>query len=800
MLECRGVLKAQRLRNMKEFQSAKKGLLLTFWSIFFCLPSWSFSAKTIEGVEMQFRVISEDAMTCEVYYRFSNWSGQEEPAISTTTGGHVTIPANVTYEYNSAQGVKTKTYIVTRIGVAAFKNCSELTGVSIPNTITSIGGSAFKGCSKLTKATIPNSVKTIGTDVFNGCESLCTIWLPDGMRRIEKGMFSDCHSLANYEIPSTVTYIGDYAFSHCKNLEGIRLSNVLDTIGANAFGGCEALETVALPQSLRFLGSSAFYQCTNLKEIIIPDSVQEIGESAFYECKSLRSILLPASLGAIQPSTFSGCSSLEEIKIPDSVKHIDRDAFRWCAKLHDVYMGRAVEEIKKYAFESCTLLTGLHIPDIEAWCKIKIESEHPFSSSYYSSSSGDRHLYLGDEEITNLVIPASIDSLSFYPFAYCNSVKYVTIPPTVKYIIGNTLDGLEGVCIDDLSAWCKTEFAQGANPLKYAHRLYVNGKEVENLEIPSDVSVISNYAFTQLPVKTIKIPDGVTKIGDFAFYCSGNYRQLEAVDLPNTLTDIGSNAFNGHRMSSISIPCSVKSIGSRAFASYNCLETVKSYIMEPFAIEKNVFEDIHIVGDFTRATLYVPQGTIDKYRATSGWSYFDLPYAQTQSGRRIVEMEDEKEPVEITEGETVLWEERLDFSVWNVLITTDISTNLFQGLQAGDFVYFYIEPLSTDAEYTVYPNLAPSVTPDSNVDGVVSFKMKDAEFAKLCMEKGFTVYGKGFVLNKIAVIRPNESMGIASRTISTRNETKAVFDLSGHKQPSSAKGLVIVKGKKYIKK
>ena len=63
----------------------------------------------------------------------------------------------------------------TTIGEAAFKDCSNLTSVTIPNSVTTIGRHAFDECTNLQKVNIGNSVKTIGIAAFNNCTSITQI-------------------------------------------------------------------------------------------------------------------------------------------------------------------------------------------------------------------------------------------------------------------------------------------------------------------------------------------------------------------------------------------------------------------------------------------------------------------------------------------------------------------------------------------------------------------------------------------------------------------------------------------------
>ena len=80
---------------------------------------------------------------------------------STAYTGDIVIPESVEYNGN--------TYSVTSIGYDAFRDCSGLTSVVIPNSVTSIGRYAFSDCSGLTSVKIPNSVTWIGDNAFNYC-------------------------------------------------------------------------------------------------------------------------------------------------------------------------------------------------------------------------------------------------------------------------------------------------------------------------------------------------------------------------------------------------------------------------------------------------------------------------------------------------------------------------------------------------------------------------------------------------------------------------------------------------------
>ncbi|MBQ7407207.1 MAG: leucine-rich repeat protein, partial [Clostridia bacterium] len=117
-----------------------------------------------------------------------------------------------------------KTVIITggfNIGDSAFKGCTGLTSITIPDSVTTIGDSAFKGCTGLTSITIPDSVTTIGNSAFSGCSGLTSITIPDSVTTIGNSAFKGCTGLTSITIPDSVTTIGNSAFSGCSGLTSI---------------------------------------------------------------------------------------------------------------------------------------------------------------------------------------------------------------------------------------------------------------------------------------------------------------------------------------------------------------------------------------------------------------------------------------------------------------------------------------------------------------------------------------------------------------------------------------------------
>ena len=180
-------------------------------------------------------------------------------------------------------------------------------------TVTSIADNAFKDCTNLTSVVIPDGVTGIGDWTFSGCTSLTSITIPDGLTGIGEWAFSGCTSLASITIPDSVTKIGIYAFQNCKSLKSITLSDNVTGIGDYAFRGCIGLTSITLGDSVTYIGWYAFEDCTDLTSITLPDSVTKIGWSAFRGCTDLTSITIPHSVTSIGNEAFLGCTTLKTV-------------------------------------------------------------------------------------------------------------------------------------------------------------------------------------------------------------------------------------------------------------------------------------------------------------------------------------------------------------------------------------------------------------------------------------------------------------------------------------------------------
>ena len=155
-------------------------------------------------------------------------------------------------------------YKVTSIGDYAFRYCTSLTSVTIPDSVTRIGDNAFRECTSLTNITIPDSVTSIGGSAFSNCSALTSVTIGDSVTSIGNAAFYWCAALTSVTIGDSVTSIGNYAFYYCTSLTSITIPDSVTSIGSSAFQYCSSLTSVTIPDSVTSIGGEAFYNCTSL--------------------------------------------------------------------------------------------------------------------------------------------------------------------------------------------------------------------------------------------------------------------------------------------------------------------------------------------------------------------------------------------------------------------------------------------------------------------------------------------------------------------------------------------------------
>ena len=521
-----------------------------------------------------------------VYDSRDNCNGIIETKTNTLISGcgNTVIPFSVTsiaesafFECTSLTSIEIPDS-VTSIGSYAFAFCTNLINVKIPNSIDKIETYTFRDCTNLTSVKIPNSVTKLGEYAFYNCKNLISAELSNNLTRIEKSIFNGCINLTNIVIPNGVTSIGENAFSST-GLVNVVIPNSVNTIENSAFRNCKNLKTIELPNGIKNIEEYAFANCQNLKSIIIPDSVTTMGKAIFENSTNLESVTIPfvgdginnAYLGYMfgANSYFSNSeyvpSSLKEVIITKATI-IDDLAFASCQSLKKVVIPNSVTTIGNSIFGDCTSLEKITIPFIgdgtnNAYLGYMFGANSYFSNSEYVPSS------LKEVIITKATI---IDTLAF---TQCENLTYIEIPNTVKAIRYSAFYECSGLISIKIPA-SVTNIEDGA---------FTGCINVSSITVDENNSVYDSRnncnALIETKTNTLIfgcnntiIPNDITKIGTFAFYCC---EDLINIEIPDSVTSIELAAFqNCTGLISIEIPANVLSIGESAFLSCNSLISI----------------------------------------------------------------------------------------------------------------------------------------------------------------------------------------------------------------------------------
>ena len=470
------------------------------------------------------------------------------------------------------------------IGDYAFASCTSLDKVNFLGTIdewVELGiGSNFENQynlyvnnSLLTEAVLTDAIK-ISNSAFKNCSSLTSIEIPDSVTSIGSSAFSRCTSLTSIVIPNSVTSIGSDAFYKCSSLTSVVIGDNVKSIGSYAFYNCSSLTSIEIPDSVKSIGSYAFYSCDSLTSVTIGDSVTSIGERAFYYCSSLTSVTMGNSVTSIGSYAFYNCDSLTSVTIGDSVTSIGERAFYYCSSLTSVTMGNSVTSIGSYAFYNCTSLTGVYITDIASWCNILFNNREANPLLYA------KNLYINKELVTELSIPDSVTGIGSYAFYNCTSLTDISIANSIKRIGSNAFYGCTGltrVYITDIVSWCNISFSgQTANPLYCNGNLYINKELVIELSIPDSVTSIGDYSFIGcVSLSSVVIPDGVVRIGKKAFQ---DCIRLTHIEIPNSVSTIGDEAFHNCINLAYYVKGELKYLGNSNNPFFYLADTISSHI------------------------------------------------------------------------------------------------------------------------------------------------------------------------------------------------------------------------------
>lgn len=395
-------------------------------------------------------------------------------------------------------------------------------------------------------------------------------------------------------IIKNIRWIKSETFKNCKNVTTVTFdqSGSLDveSIGDYAFEGCSSLKTIIIPKYVSEMGSKVFQDCTNLESIRISANVSKIGSRMFAGCPNLKSIVVEEGNekydsrencnAIVETATNTLVCGTENSTIPSTITAIGNGAFSETG-LKNIVIPEGVTSIELQAFENCQDLESVTLPQ-----SLKKLGYHVFANS----------------GLTSLVIPEGITYLPQGTFNGCKNLETVTLPTTLETIEYNAFSnsGLTSIFIP------KGVTSISSTSFNYCGKLSTISVSDENTTYDSrnNCNAIIQTATNQI--------------------VRGTFNTI----IPNTVTSIGDNAFNDiNSLTSIVIPESVTSIGQYAFKFCNSLAEVVCKAKVAPQLKSDAFSNDIL----SKATLYVPEESVESYKADGEWKKFSdiqpLPYA-----------------------------------------------------------------------------------------------------------------------------------------------------------------------------
>lgn len=492
-----------------------KKVLITIISMLLPLmaSAWTSAWGTnVNGIYYLFDSSQKTAtVTCE-YVIYWN-GGKIDDWKKADYSGAIDIPSEVTYNE--------ETYEVTAIGDVAFAG-TDITSVSIPESVVSIGNRAFLNCSSLSSISIPNNVISVGANAFVG-----TLWYnsqPDGLLYLDnwligykgdqpigelnitegtKGIagsaFYGCSHLTAVTIPNSVLSIGAFAFSGCTSLNSVELHT--KTIG-DWFSGFSSIETITFGSEVESIVENAFNECSNIQRVNITD-LSKWCRISLMNHLFRRTISPPGEESFISPVSFQLYLNGEELTnliIPDDVESIGSYIFSYCSSLTSVTIGSGVTNIGNYAFYGWQNLSDVYLlpenaPEIERYTFYgNKKTLHVPNASYLKQP----WLSFGT------IVPLSggeFEGVDYTNITFADATVKQTLVQTCDFNNDGEISMWEAAAVDNIPSFNSSDMTS-FNELKYF----------------TGITTIPSQNFMNCSkLITITIPENVTSIGDYAF-------------------------------------------------------------------------------------------------------------------------------------------------------------------------------------------------------------------------------------------------------------------------------------------
>lgn len=407
---------------------------------------------------------------------------------------------------------------------------------------------------------LPDTLESVGSHIFYDC-CVTRVTFPDGITELSPYTFHST-DLQEVHLPASLREIPDHCFWNCQ-LTALTIPDGVTRIGAHAFDGFtgEIIGAVTLPASVEFVGYRAFPDECDVTALNPQVHFETAAEYALYsdglfdyELSSRGAVLLDCSrffnqsevpdvleipaklggypvvgLGAYALCTYDFADVRDfSIIVPEGVRFMTSDAFLCCHAATRISFPSTLDDLPENSFY-----------------QVSAEIDFPNGNPRYSCENG----FLIDRDTQMLLYAAPSSQGQPIPAVrrlgdsaldnWKPAGNEIRLPDTLESIGPYAL---YGQYTDDFSPLAALILPDGIRELSECS-IYA-GREIQLLRFPATLTEIPAYCVANCGLGAVEIPEGVTRIGEFAFYYYDlGQTKLSAVTLPASVEFVGFRAF-----------------------------------------------------------------------------------------------------------------------------------------------------------------------------------------------------------------------------------------------------------------
>ena len=545
-------------------------------------------------------------------------------------GGDVTVPAEI------------DGYTVDVIGVSVFGS-EAITSLTLPETVLELRSNAVSGCENMTSVTLPQSLVVINRMNFFSCESLEEVTIPAGVRYIGENSFRFCDALRKITFEGVCPLIDKGCFSliaedavayvpddeleaYTEAFERAGIEVPVQPSGKNAvvvenngfaeedFEFDPATGTItsyngfatylAIPETIggaavKAIGPKAFAQHTYIALAELPEGLETIGDNAFYNCETLARVVFPSTLKSIGDYAFYNAYRSNVLELP-SVEHIGAYAFYAIGVTDTLELPEGLKTIGDSAFENGRNMGDLYLPStLEAIGSNAFKGDYNIQYVVLNSETppalGENVFagcdYLADIDLSDRGTKRQMQEWQAYVDALGLSCRVwraqdptASSPEKGSYQYENRMltqyTGTKTRIHPHLTVSKEPVVGLGDGVFKGSQTI-----EYFSVSHNDAFTTIGAEAFMDSALQNVDLFDSVTTIGARAF---AGCAKLEALTLPESLTEIGEGALDGLTgLKKLVIRCDPALIPAGVFAN---LPELADVTVETGAIPAHMFE------------------------------------------------------------------------------------------------------------------------------------------------------------------------------------------------------------------